>query len=294
MAVRRFGITAWAALSVLSVGLLAAACDGSSGSDAAATNSTAQASPSGGGRTTSVGSTGSAGAGEAELIHEASGTRFDCPPLQRNPRIPADVTCVNVAVSDLDGDSRPDRLLVYERTPPGGQRTLLARAILATGQESEVPLDSQLEAGDALHPTILQTVDLNGEPGNEALVAVGYGASTADAEVLTVVNSRLSSVQDDTGARFPLLIGASAAGGDGYRCVSHQNSTKPSLLVNRVEVDGAAGTWNVTKILYDWHGSRLTELRQSTAQHSGQPSEAQLNALSYGALTCTKPYPGQQ
>ncbi|WP_163550588.1 hypothetical protein [Candidatus Frankia nodulisporulans] len=287
MAARRFVVTGWAAACLLSAGLLAAGCDGTSTADAAAADRDAQTFAS---STASAGSTSGTGS-DAEQIREASGTRFDCPSPQRNPRIPTNATCVNVAISDLDGDGRPDRLLVFERTPPGGGRALLARAILATGQESEVALDSQLDAGDSLHPTILQTIDLNGEPGDEALVAVGYGASTADAEILTILDSRLTAVQDGAGARFPLLIGASAAGGDGYRCVARTGTTKPSLLVNHVEVDGAAGTWTVTRLLYGWQGPRLAELQQSTSSQPGQPTEAQLDALSYGALTCAKPYP---
>ncbi len=212
--------------------------------------------------------------GAPSTQRDGYGVETDACPLATPSRyLPARSGCVTVVRADVNGDGRPDLILVYSRLsrrypsgyaggiPPSLRREFVAEAaflkiVLANGRSVSTRL-SQTRAA-----AIESVAHINDDPGSETVLAVGKTSSGAAAVAYGYHDGRLVP------AGVTLNYGGDSAAGGGFNCLS---GNPPRLVERTYELIGPTinGWWQETNITYTWHGPRLVQTAKRTFKRRG-------------------------
>ncbi|MBM2620027.1 hypothetical protein JIG36_31390 [Actinoplanes sp. LDG1-06] len=200
-----------------------------------------------------------------------------CRATATNPFVPPDSTCRTVVRADLDGDSRTDTLLLFERA---GRWT--ARSVLAAGRTSDVELPFASDDVDRPFdgPVVLDSIDLDGEPGEEIALRGGAGlwllSLTSDGLVL--IDHRFETAATPTRTA-------------GLGCADLNRDGRPELVsgsatLNRDPRTGAIVGADTVETRWTWTGKTLVQAETIRRQLTG-PQAAAAAAPPYREITCT-------
>lgn len=240
-----------------------------------------------------------AGAGAAA---GASGPFAGAPMTQNNPDgvasgmcrlaplnhyLPPRSGCVSVRVADVDGDGRPDLILLYSRlsnerapsfseSPPSWRHMYVAshafvRVVRASGGvlTARIP-DARATAFDSV-------AQVNDDPGDELFIQVSQISS----------GSTNVAYSFDAGQLVPsgVLLGS---GGDSGARAGFDCLTGARLLQRTFEFDGPTedAWWTETNATYAWHGPRLVEVNHRSFKRRGLPPRDEIDVGS-GCVTGT-------
>lgn len=190
-----------------------------------------------------------------------------CQETTANAFIPPDSVCRSIVRADLDGDSRTDTLLLFQR----GDRWT-TRAVLAAGRTSDVllPLD---------RPSVLEATDLDGEPGEEVALQSGTAVHllslTSDGLVLIAQPFETASTLSRTAG-----LGCSDINGDG-----RPELVAGSATFTRDPRTGAILAAATTETRWTWNGKTLQPAETLHRSLTG-PQASTAAAPPYRDLTC--------
>jgi hypothetical protein len=180
--------------------------------------------------------------------------------------VPKGTACVAAYDLDLDGDVKPDHLIVYE----GKDFTLWARAILFDGEVSTIEVPP---AGADAGIWVDSARNIDRRPGDEALVGVGISGGARWLRALTFTKGRLRDLGVLLSRSDRPFSGSAVAvedeDGDGTpELIERQwSATSP-------DTDFQRWTWFETQ--YAWRGAHLVKVgeRSSVAASGGQRAAA--------------------
>ncbi|MBL7259174.1 hypothetical protein [Paractinoplanes lichenicola] len=185
-----------------------------------------------------------------------------------NAFVPPDATCRSVARADLDGDGRTDTLLLFHR----GDRWT-ARAVLAAGRTSDVLLPFG-------RPAVLETIDLDGEPGEEVALQTG-----STVHLLSLTSDGLVLIDQ----RFETASTLARTAGLG--CSDINRDGRPELVsgsadYTRDPATGAIMTAATAETRWTWHGKTLHQA-ETIRRHLTGPQASAAAAPPHRDITCT-------
>ncbi|HET7572665.1 MAG TPA: hypothetical protein VFJ77_08350 [Gaiellaceae bacterium] len=266
---RRIG-WAFAAAAVAAGALIAGMAGGGGG-----TGRPAHGQPSGSGSGAGPGHSGASRAFPGAPSTQPNGYGVEtgaCPLAPPNRYLPARSGCVTVRRADVNGDGRPDLILVYSRlsrqhpsgyvggTPPSLRRNFVAEAaflkvVFANGTSTSARLRARAAAIDAV-------AHVNDDPGREIFLEVGRLSSGATGAAYGYDKGRLVS------AGVALGYGGDSAARAGFDCLPG----KPPRLIQRTfALIGPTiyGWWRETKVTYLWRGPKLVQTSKRTLKRRG-------------------------
>jgi hypothetical protein len=203
-----------------------------------------------------------------------------CPRAAPNRYLPPRSGCVTVVRADVDGDGRPDLVLLYGRLSHQRHGNLFVptsftlKVFRASGGVAAAPVSAP-----GVDPTILEVGDVNDEPGAELFVLVQHISSGASADVYSFHAGRL------IGAGPSLAFGGDSASQAGFSCQAGQ----PPTIVQHtfvLERGGENGFWPRTNVTYAWHGATLRQVKTRTSMTHGFPPASAIG-LGVGCGTLT-------
>jgi hypothetical protein len=191
---------------------------------------------------------------------------FPCPLAPPNRYLPARAGCVTVERADVDGDGRPDLILLYANLGPNNSGTgfvprgFTLKVVRASGGvlTARVP---HLE-----NDTILRVRNVNGRPGAEIFIQEGRISSGSFAGVYTFDGRRL------------LRAGGFTYGGDsgqryGFVCRPGRAATITQYAFLLEQGPIATGRWQRTITTHEWHGAQLQRAATTTTTQLGAPPD---------------------
>ena len=196
-----------------------------------------------------------------------------CPLAPSNRYLPSRAGCVSVLRVDVDGDGRPDLVMLYASLTHQRfgslylPRSFTLEVVLAGGDTVRL----QLPRPES-NASLIEYGNVNNWPGAELFIQVGRISSGSWAVVYTFRGGRLIR------AGVTLAYGGDSASRAGFTC--HRRTT--STIVQHTFLLGASrerGPWQRTDTTYVWRGPRLRRAgRQTTTWHGLPP----LNATGLG------------
>ncbi|GID28508.1 hypothetical protein [Paractinoplanes brasiliensis] len=191
-----------------------------------------------------------------------------CQETPANAFIPPDSVCRSLVRADLDGDSRTDTLLLYQR----GDRWT-ARAVLAAGRTSDLllPLD---------RPSVLEASDLDGEPGEEAALQSGSAV-----HLLSLTPDGLVLISQ------PFETASSLTRTAGLGCSDVDGDGRPELVAGgatftRDPRTGAITAASTIETRWTWRGKSLRQGETSRRTLTG-PQASTAAGPPYRDITCS-------
>jgi hypothetical protein len=203
-----------------------------------------------------------------------------CPVAPRNRYLPARSGCVSVVRADVDGDGRPDLVLVYGRLSHDGTggRYVPTAFVLKVVRASGGVVQTLLPAPEA-DPTVLEIGHASGQPGVALFILIGRISSGASALVYSFHGGRL------TDAGPTLGFGGDSGAKAGFTC--HAGS--PRTLVQHTFLlarGGESGWWQRIDVTYAWRDGLLKQVeRRTSMRHGLPPSSGTGLGLGCGTLT---------
>lgn len=182
-------------------------------------------------------------------------------PRRVNPFVPARAECSVVRTARLDSDVKPDRLLVYRVDD-----RIVARTFLTL--KGRGVFDASLEhfADPYTEPTNLTALrDLDGRPGDEALIRTASGAHNLFHAILIVNDDGRPAFARwaDDGKVVELVSGAGGVEASSFGCaVRAGRRVLVSGQATSSREDGAG--YDYSERVYGWDGSRLRLLDART------------------------------
>jgi hypothetical protein len=167
---------------------------------------------------------------------------------------------VTSVTTDLDGDGRPDRFVVYARLGKGRPLSWWAQAWLAAGGRATAPvrLPTGLPVGGdpAVYPRVAGAAEANGEPGDEVFVQLSadlyHGGARPINAIYDVREGRVVPVTS-AGRIFTFFTSGISRFGDGARCET--SGGQPALVLTHVEIEPHGWVWS--DHTYRWNGLEL-------------------------------------
>ena len=196
-----------------------------------------------------------------------------CPLAPPNRYLPPRSGCVTARRADVDGDGRPDLVLVYSRLSSrhpsgyvGGVPASLQHDFMAEAAFLKIVLADGAGASRRIAGTRAAAIDaiahVNRNPGREIFLEVARISSGATAAAYGLDAGRLVSAG-------PLLsYGGDSASKAGFDC---RGRTRPHLIQRTFELIGSTvtGPWRQTDTTYVWRGPRLVEKSSRTFTRLG-------------------------
>lgn len=192
-----------------------------------------------------------------------------CPLARPNRYLPPRSGCISAVRVDVDGDGRPDLVIVYAhltRREYDGEFTTTGFT-LAVIRPRGGTVRTRLPASED-NATIVEYGNVNGVPGDELIIQISQISSGSAGVIYTFHDGRL--------IRLPILIGWGGDSGTkaGFAC---RAGHPPRLILRSFELGdgGEYGSWQVTTTVYAWHGATLRRIARGTTTHHGVPAAAQ-------------------
>lgn len=197
-----------------------------------------------------------------------------CPLAPPNHYLPSRSGCVTVIRADVNGDGRPDLIIVYSRlgqripsswyagaVPPSLRHDFVAEAaflktVIAGGGSASVEIPgARAAAVDAV-------AHVNGTAGREVFLDVSRISSGASDVAYALGDNRLIP------AGVTLSVGGDSATKAGFDCLA---GTPPRLIQRTFELIGPTvyGWWRETNVIYAWHGPTLIQISSHTFKRRG-------------------------
>lgn len=153
------------------------------------------------------------------------------------------------ARGDFDCDGRPDQIEFFQLA---GNAPLalpkLARLTLATGAVHELALEGT-PGDDAITNPLLGIADVNGDGCDDAVVAVGHGASTTWTSFVVYDGADLQRVEEN-GAPVMFLLGGSVRHGNAIECRRIKDA--PEIVARAVSDYTSAYSWDLVEDVHRW------------------------------------------
>lgn len=191
-----------------------------------------------------------------------------CPLAPPNRYLPRRVGCVSVRHADVDGDGRPDLILLDARL--GARRAkgqfTPAGFTLKVLRSSGGALTAQI-AHPEKAPTIVSVANVNQRPGAEIFIQQTQISSGSYVSVYTFNGHRLRSAGGPHGG---FANGGDSAQRYGFTCPSRG----PARIIQHTFVlqgGGESGRWQRTDTTYRWVGATLRRVAKRTLQTHGYP-----------------------
>lgn len=185
-----------------------------------------------------------------------AGTGGPCPLAAPNPYLPRRSGCVSEAIADVDGDGRPDLVVLYAQLTSHrvGGWFLPAAFTLRVARAGGSALSAHLPHPIS-NPSIILVRNVNDRAGAEIFVQDGCISSGCSAGTYTF---------DGRGLR---VAGSFTYGGDsaqqyGFTC---QRGARATITQHRflLQTGGANALWQQTDTIFTWFGAKL----KRTSQH---------------------------
>jgi hypothetical protein len=265
---RRIG---WTLAALVAVGALIAAAGGGGG---AGRHAGSRPFDSGSGA-------GPSHAGASKAFPGAPSTQPDgygvethvCPLGAPNRYLPPRSGCVTVRRADVNGDKRPDLILVYSRLGNrhpsgfvGGVPRSLRHDFVADAAFLKVVFADGATVSTRIAATPAAAIDaiahVADRPGREVFLEIGRISSGATAIAYGLDGRRLVSAGVTPG------YGGDSATRAGFNCFA---GNPPRLIQRTFELDGPtlSGWWRETKTTYVWHGPKLEQTGRRTFKRRG-------------------------
>ncbi len=202
-----------------------------------------------------------------------------CPLAPPNRYLPPRSGCVTVRHADVNGDGRPDLIIVYSRlsrqklnwpsgTPPSFRHDFSAKAaflrvVLAGGGSVTVKIvgaDGTLNGSrnEAKAAAIDSVAHVNADPGDEIFLEVGRISSGATGVAYGFHDGRL----------IPAGVYLSYNGDSGVEAGFDCLPGNPPRLIQRyftfVGPNELTRSWRETEVVYAWDGPKLAQLSKHT------------------------------
>lgn len=191
-----------------------------------------------------------------------------CPLAARSRYLPKRAGCVTVRHADVDGDGRPDLVLLYGRlgtrrykgefVPMGFELQVLR----ASGGSLAVRIAHPEQA-----PVIVSVANVNHRPGDEIFIQQSSISSGSYVGVYTFNGRRLVSAGGPQGG---FAYGGDSAQRYGYVC---RAGPRAAIVQHTFILQGGGenGRWQRTDTTYQWVGARLQRTTKTTTQTHGYP-----------------------
>jgi hypothetical protein len=187
---------------------------------------------------------------------------FPCPPESPSRYLPRGAGCVSVVRADVDGDGRPDLIVLYalgiHRLGRGFVPTsFILKVVRASGGVLSVRVP-HLE-----NDTIIGVRNVNSRPGSEIFIQEGSISSGSAAGVYTFDGRQLRRVGGFT-------YGGDSAQQYGFTCRRGKNA---AIVQHQflLESGGEDGRWQETDTTFTWFGAKLRRTSQHTRYRKGSP-----------------------
>jgi hypothetical protein len=196
-----------------------------------------------------------------------------CPLAVSNRYLPPRSGCVTVVRADINGDGRPDLIVVYSRLT--GQRL--------SGANVPADLNGYYDAssahiavyfagggkvfariGAARAVAVDAVAHVNDEPGREVFLDVSRISSGAGVAAYGFHHGRLVS------SGVTLGYGGDSDTHGGFNCIP---GPPPRVVTRNFELIGPTvfGWWKETEATYVWHGAKLVQTAVKTFKEHGAP-----------------------
>ena len=190
-----------------------------------------------------------------------------CPLAPRSRYLPRRSGCVTVARADINGDGRPDLVIVYSRLskqtvpgypgePPSMKREFEAQAaflkvVLADGTS----VTTRINGGNGAKAAAVDAVaHVNADPGDEIFLEVARISSGATGVAYGFHD----------GALVPAGVFLSYNGDSGVEAAFNCVSGNPPRLIQRyfafIGPNEFTRSWREHEVVYAWHGPKLLRL----------------------------------
>jgi hypothetical protein len=174
--------------------------------------------------------------------------------------------------ADVNGDGRPDLILVYSRlsrqhppgyvlsTPPLRDEFVPKAAFLKVVLANGTRVSTRIRGASAA--AIDSVAHVNDDPGSEIFLEVSRISSGAAGVAYSFHDGRLVP------AGVMLAYGGDSASRAGFNCLP---GNPPRLIQRTYELIGPTidGWWRETNVTYTWHGPRLVQTAQRTFKRRG-------------------------
>lgn len=185
------------------------------------------------------------------------------------------------AISDVDGDGRPDRAWLLYLGGNGADNWALVVDMSTLGQQSVRFTGDPVLPGNTAAPTIAGSADADRGGHAEIFVKVSSGASTQFWTIFKLVRGHIRQVTSQ-GQPVRLAVNGSVTHQGGFRCDGTQ-------FVTVSEATGPPGytTWSYERDTYAWSGAELVFVSRRTGHvTSAQPGSppAAYTGVSCGGL----------
>lgn len=200
-----------------------------------------------------------------------------CPLVSPNRYLPARSGCVTAVRADMNGDGRPDLILVYSllghRIPSswyaGGVPPILRHDFVADAAFIKVVLAGGGGASARIAGAWAAAVDavahVTGDPSREVFLEVSRTSSGASVVAYGFRDSHLVP------AGATLYEGGDSAAQSGFGCLP---GNPPRIIQRTFLLIGPTiyGWWRETNVIYAWYGPRLVQISSRTFRRHGAVS----------------------
>jgi hypothetical protein len=215
-----------------------------------------------------------------------------CPPAQLES-LPRRAGCVTSATGDLDGDGRPDEVVVYalldRRHLP---RTWHIRGLLSRAGEQSLPLDAKSPS----YRTVVGAVDADGDGRDEVFVKlfdhIYHSGASPVVTLFGVEKGRFEAVRTEEGDPLLIDVGGVSSFGRGVECDDVDGDGALELVVLGIE-NAVSERPRWRKFVYEWTGNRvrLEDVRQGRLEREGFTDPRVLRFYELRCRSLDPPYP---
>jgi len=188
------------------------------------------------------------------------GVRDLCGLAKRDGYVPSADRCFSTLIADVDGDGRPDLVLLYGRPSSRAESGLeTLKVVRASGGVLKAKL-----VATSPPPRVVAAGRVNARSGAELFVYVSWISSGANVAVFDFQTGRL--------VRAPVILnfGGDSASRFGFDCV---RKPRPEIVQRNYELIGPTiyGRWRLTTDTYTWKGATLRLAHRASTIHRGWP-----------------------